>query len=110
MVIEQRRYARAPIEVLLTFFVKGKTEQLAGVGKDISLGGMFIETETPATFGAHVIVHLVLPGAKGAVALPGVVRWLRSGGMGVQFGLLGAMETHMITELLRQRAGAQADE
>jgi hypothetical protein len=31
-----------------------------------------------------------------------VVRWVRDGGMGVQFGLLGAVETHIITEISRQ--------
>lgn len=102
--IEQRRYARAPIDSVLTFSVKGAKEPRSGVGKDISVGGMFIETQTPATFGADVIVHVQLPGAASPLALPGVVRWVRNGGMGVQFGLLGALETHVITEINRKHA------
>ncbi len=41
--------------------------------------------------------------ASAALKLPGVVRWVRDGGMGVQFGLLGALETHVITEIGRSR-------
>lgn len=98
---EQRRYARTPIHAALTFFVKGQPQPLQGIGKDISLGGMFIQTAQPAPFGAEVILHVELPGASEPFALPGVVRWMRSDGMGVQFGLLGAMETHFITEIGR---------
>lgn len=104
--IEQRRHARAPIDAQLAFSVKGVKEQRTGIGRDISLGGMFIETTSPATFGADVIVHVDLPGAGGTLSLPGVVRWVRDGGMGVQFGLLGAKETHVITEINRKYAEA----
>ena len=104
--IEQRRYARAPINSPATFSVKGKAGKAEGLAKDVSVGGMFIETTTPAGFGAEVIVLLMLPGAADIVALPGVVRWVRDGGMGVQFGLLGAVETHIITEIGRKHAGS----
>lgn len=100
--IEQRRHARAPIHAPLSFIVKGNEEQHAGLGKDISLGGMFIETDSPATFGAEVIIHVELPGAGSPFALPGIVRWVRADGMGVQFGLLGARETYVITEIKRR--------
>ena len=33
--------------------------------------------------------------------LPGVVRWVRTDGMGVQFRLLGVHETHAITEVTK---------
>lgn len=102
--IEQRRHARSPIEADVTFSVKGKAEKMTGRAKDISVGGMFVETTTPGGFGADVIVHVQLPGADQQMALPGVVRWVRDGGMGVQFGLLGAKETHVITEIGRKYA------
>jgi hypothetical protein len=105
-VIEQRRYQRAPIDCPLSFVVKGQKEQRAGVGRDIAIGGMFVETPTPPAFGAEVIVHAQLPGADAPLALPGVVRWVRNGGMGVPFGLLGAVETHIITEINRRHADA----
>jgi type IV pilus assembly protein PilZ len=63
---------------------------------------MFVETSAPAPFRAEVVVHIVLPGHGAPFALPGVVRWTRGGGMGVQFGLIGARETHAITEVTRR--------
>ena len=75
-----------------------------GIGKDISLGGMFVETETPASFNAEIVVRVGLRTATGAISdfdLPATVRWVRAGGMGVQFGLLGVHETRAITELTR---------
>lgn len=99
--VEQRRYARAPINSPATFTAKGSTESILGLAKDISVGGMFLETAAPAAFGAEVVVRVVLPGTTSEVALPGVVRWIRDGGMGIQFGNLGAKETHVITEINR---------
>ena len=103
--IEQRRHARVPLDRQVSFSVKGETGDRDGLAKDIALGGMFIETGTPAPFGGRVIIHVELPGQHGTVSLPGVVRWVRDGGMGVQFGLLGAVETHTITEISRKHAG-----
>ncbi len=74
---------------------------MAGVGKDISLGGMFIETASPAPFNAEIVVLTELPGGSGQLSLPAVVRWTKPGGMGIQFGLLGAVATHLIAELTR---------
>lgn len=100
--IEKRRYARAPLDRPASFSIKGEGGTREGIGRDIAVGGMFIETPAPAKFGADVIVHVELPGSDGPVSLPGVVRWVRDGGMGVQFGLLGAVETHIITEISRK--------
>jgi len=61
-----------------------------------------IETTEPAPFGGKVTVYLRLNGASGATALPGIVRWVKAGQMGVQFGLLGARETYAITEMLSE--------
>ena len=104
-VVEQRRHARAPVNSPATFSLKGRADKTSAFAKDISVGGMFVETETPAAFGADVIIHVTLPGANDPVALPGVVRWIRDGGMGIQFGLLGAVETHLITEIGRKHSG-----
>lgn len=101
MVTEKRRYARTPIHVTVSFGLKTDTGRHTGVGRDISLGGMFVETDTPASFGADVTIHVRLPGADGIFALPAIVRWVKADGMGVQFGSLGAKETYLITEIGR---------
>jgi Tfp pilus assembly protein PilZ len=101
-VVEQRRFARAPFREDVVFIVKGSDARSVGITRDLGLGGVFVETAAPAAFGAELVVHLHLPGEPSAFALPGVVRWVRSDGMGVQFGMLGARETFAITEIVRQ--------
>jgi type IV pilus assembly protein PilZ len=81
--------------------VRGSNETGVGRARDISLGGMFIVTEQPLPFATEIVVHVMLPGHKSEFALPSVVRWVGGGGMGVQFGLIGARETHAITELVK---------
>jgi type IV pilus assembly protein PilZ len=102
-VAELRRYQRAPIDVDVEFVAKGSTERIGGRAKDISVGGMYVVTAAPLAFGAELVVHVTLPGNKAPFALPAVVRWSRTGdGMGLQFGLIGARETHAITELTKE--------
>ncbi len=103
--IEQRRYSRSPMNQPLTFSTKGG-EAREGMAMDISVGGMFVRAANPAPFGAEVVIRTNLPGSSEEHVLPGVVRWTRPDGMGVQFGLLGARETHLITEILRKHEEA----
>ena len=100
--LELRSHTRASLDVPVEFVKKGSAERVAGQAKDISLGGMFIETRTPPAFASELTIHLTFPGQKAPFALPAVVRWTRADGMGVQFGLIGARETHAITELTRK--------
>jgi type IV pilus assembly protein PilZ len=62
---------------------------------------MFLECSTLPAFGTQLKIRCRLPGAREDYTLPAVVRWTREGGFGVQFGLLGARETHALTELMR---------
>jgi type IV pilus assembly protein PilZ len=98
-VVELRRYQRASVDLAVEFAAKGSPKRFSGRAKDLSIGGMYVQTATPLPFGSEVVVHLVLPGQKAPMELPAVVRWSRTEGMGVQFGLLGARETYAITEL-----------
>jgi type IV pilus assembly protein PilZ len=74
---------------------------ISGHAKDISIGGMFIESEAQVAFGMQVSIVLRLPNTPADTRLPGVVRWIKPGGFGVQFGLLGARDTHVISELFK---------
>jgi Tfp pilus assembly protein PilZ len=106
--VELRRTPRAPIDVLVEFAIKGgSAERSGGRAKDISLGGMFVETPEVPPFGAEVVVFVILPGHSSPFELPGVVRWTRADGMGVQFRMLGARETHAITEVVRDSEGSE---
>ena len=93
---------RTPLDAAVSFTRKNTDASLAGRAKDVSVGGMFIETVYVAPFGSEVTIHKRLPQSKDELVLPGVVRWVRDDGMGIQFGNLGAKETHEITEVVRR--------
>jgi type IV pilus assembly protein PilZ len=62
---------------------------------------MHVSAQEIAPFGANLMVHVQLGASSaGPSALPGIVRWVKDGAMGVQFGLLGARETYALSELL----------
>jgi hypothetical protein len=96
---EKRRHFRKRISSALEFQV-GDGPKLPGVCHDLSLGGMHIQAQATAPFGAPVTVYFQFKGTSGPSALPGLVRWVKPGAIGVQFGSLGARETYAITELL----------
>ncbi len=97
---EKRQHPRAMVNLDLTCESKDHSP-VAGVAKDISIGGMFIESEGTLPFGTNVTILMTIPGIGSESRLPAVVRWSKPGGFGVQFGLLGARETHAITRLLK---------
>jgi Tfp pilus assembly protein PilZ len=97
---DKRSHPRVPLSASITCEVKGGAT-VSGSARDISIGGMFIESDAQLSFGQEVIILLRLPSAKADSRLPGVVRWLAPGGFGVQFGLLGARDTHAISELFK---------
>jgi type IV pilus assembly protein PilZ len=73
-----------------------------GMAKDISIGGMFIESTEQLPFGSELSIVGRFPGAKADIRLPAIVRWAKPDGFGVQFQALGARETHAISELLKR--------
>ena len=100
---DKRRFSRVDYQAPATYARKGDSTQRACETKDIGLGGLFLTSADAETFGTEVEVQL-FHGAD-ALTLRGVVRWLAPGGFGVQFGMLGARETHAITELVRIAGG-----
>lgn len=97
---DKRSHPRVPVSAEVTCEVSGAAS-IIGRAKDISIGGMFIESEEVVSFGLEVTIVLRLPNTKADSRLPGIVRWIKPGGFGVQFGLLGARETHAISELFK---------
>ena len=101
--IDQRRHNRQAIsETVVYRDTLGNTYE--GKARDISLGGMFIETDKTLPFGTPLEVRLTVTGGseQQTLVLPGVSRWSSPTGMGVQFGLYGAKETHALAELTRR--------
>jgi hypothetical protein len=97
---DKRLHPRVPIDVTFTCERAGAAS-FSAHAKDISVGGMYLDATEQPPFGTQVTMIGRLPGAKKDLRLPAVVRWSKSGGFGVQFGLLGALETHLISELMK---------
>ncbi len=72
---------------------------------DISLGGMFLSGEPRAPIGAEIAMTFDMP-HLGRVTLPAFIRWSSARGFGVQFGPIGARETHVIGRLVRDQPAA----
>jgi type IV pilus assembly protein PilZ len=98
---EKRTHVRVSIDLDLACELKSGSV-IAGTGKDLSLGGMYVECKENLAFGTELTIVAHLPGTTGESRLPAVVRWSKPEGFGVQFGLLGARETHAIAQLLRR--------
>lgn len=96
---EKRQHQRAQFVVPVE--VKMANHHLSAQTEDLSLGGVFLHGEDTPPIGTEVRLKLVLP-KLGEVELPGFVRWTKDGGFGVQFGLLGARETHAIGKIVRE--------
>jgi hypothetical protein len=65
------------------------------------VGGVFIESVDIPAFGTKVTLAFDAPGLIG-IKLPGIIRWTKTDGFGVQFQLLGARETHALAGLGRK--------
>lgn len=96
---EKRKHPRRSIESDVAFQLEDGTRVTARC-RDLSLGGMFIETTISLSYGALLKVSLRLPGLKDETTVDSVVRWTTPMGMGVQFKQMGARETHALTVLL----------
>lgn len=96
---EKRKHPRQSVHPGVAF-VAPNGEKIEAVCRDISLGGAFLETPNPAPFGAQITIYLRLSGIDHEVEVKSTVRWTKPGGMGVQFGLMGARETHALVTML----------
>ncbi len=97
--IDSRRHARTKTSHAIEFAIGNGTPR-PGICRDMSLGGLQIETQEPAPFGADVNIFIELKGIAGPTQLRGVVRWTKPGIMGVQLGSFGARVTHAIIAML----------
>jgi hypothetical protein len=97
---EKRRHERVPVRIPIRCEVSGG-ETFDAVVVDLSVGGFYVESTIAPPFGSNVTLTGDFPGSPG-VKLPAVVRWGKPGGFGVQFGLLGARETHLLASMVQK--------
>jgi hypothetical protein len=98
---EQRKFKRS--KVVFDVIVRAHGHEERASGRDLSIGGVFIECQTPLPFGTPLEITFTLPGSSEAMNLPAVSRWVSKTGMGIQFGLFGARVTYQITEFLKKQ-------
>ena len=96
---EHRQYPRKSFTKFVAF-QSGAGPRIDASCQDVSLGGMYIETTEPLPYGTKLRVFMQLPGLRNEAAIEAIVRWWKPTGMGVQFGVMGARETHALTTLL----------
>ncbi len=81
---ERRKHDRVPIAIAVSY--ENHQETVVVQSRDISLGGLFLGTTTPAPPGTDLALTLRLPGEHGPIQARGrVVHCLQGIGMGVEF-------------------------
>ena len=103
LVDEQRKHPRVSVSVSVTCELPDGSS-VYGTAADLSMGGMFVESTDMPPFGSKLKIECMLPGAAAPLRFDGIVRWAKPGGFGVQFGLLGARETHALVTFIKRRA------
>ena len=101
---DKRQHQRAELTIDVVVQLKDGSSVPAR-SSDVSQGGMFLASDAGLAFGTEVTIVCPLPRLENA-RLPGIVRWTKPGGFGVQFGLLGARETHALGQLVRSASNA----
>lgn len=105
MTIDRRRHTRVSLNVEVD--VSSGSNFFVGKTRDLSMGGVFIETPIGLPIGATVTVDLVLKGKKHAVASE--VMWALDGddgstvGIGVRFRDLTARSRNAILAFMKER-------
>ena len=97
---DDRAAKRASIELAIRF--RHGDTVVDATARNLSVGGMFIETTAPAPYGTSVVVEVSLPGLTEPSSIPSTVRWTSPQGMGIQFGVMGARETHGLLQIMSQ--------
>lgn len=101
--IEKRQHPRQAVDLEASVSVDGSSDVIPGRVRDLSIGGMFFVGDVQLAFGTKVTVSIMFPKPSGELKFPGVVRWRGEDGIGVQFGLVGAKETHAIAQAVRKK-------
>ena len=96
---EKRKYQRAELSTEVTVSAAdGLT--FTTQSRDVGLGGIFLVGPMRVPIGTQVSLRFELP-VQGPLSVPAFVRWSTGRGFGLQFGLLGARETHALVDFVR---------
>ena len=94
----RRKYERTLIALGVTF-VNGE-DRVVARSRDVSLGGMFVETDRPLPYGTIFELSVALPSLPVPALIEATVRWVGPTGMGIQWGTLRAQESWAINQVV----------
>lgn len=97
---EKRQHARKPVDLPAVLAIAGDDLAALGRCRDMSIGGVFVETDVRPPFGTKVRISISFPGSAKAIELDAIVRWNGPDGVGLQFEPMGALETHQIAKAI----------
>jgi hypothetical protein len=81
---DRRKFERIPLAIVVRY--SDREEEVAVMSRDLSLGGLFLGTVTPAPVSTTLALCLHLPAPHGEVLARGkVMHCLQGIGMGVEF-------------------------
>lgn len=99
MAFDTKRQYERTLVALSVAFLKDNVRIVAR-SRDLSLGGMFVETDKPLPYGTNFELAVTLPALPEPAVIEATVRWIGPTGMGVQWGTLRAKETWAINQLM----------
>lgn len=102
---KQRVHARYDVRLPIRFQFEGVDHQ--GQSRNLSIGGLFLETEVAVPYGATLKITFKIPNYKEDITVVSTVCWVeRSGnktvGLGLKFAALRAIEVWSLNQLFAQ--------
>ena len=102
----RRRQHRYSVDIPVGFSHAG--HQFHGTAKNLSVGGMYIETKGSLPFGAEILLEFIVPHPRQIVVAQAQVRWMEgqngtAAGIGVQFLGLRAKHVWALNKYLADR-------
>lgn len=86
-------------------YVLGEKRRL-GMTRNLSLGGVYIESDEKVPYGAKLQIRLAVTTQKEAIEVGGQIRWVEPGGFGVQFDGLRARDVWALGKFFESRSGS----
>jgi uncharacterized protein (TIGR02266 family) len=95
---EERQSLRVEQRLAVEIEVEGTRH--AAASRNLSTGGMFVETGLALRVGQRLRLHFAVPAQKDPVAAEAEVRWIEAGGAGMRFVGLRAKDVWALGKLL----------
>ncbi len=101
---------RTAVKVTGLWGGKGAKPQSRGVVRDISFGGLYLESVRQFREGTILVIELQVPGKAAKVVVIGLVRWVKAVkgdppfgyGLGIQFIYMQKVDWEMLQKLFRK--------